>query len=188
MNIPERAKKVFDGIIFDIYQWEQEMFDGSRRTFEMADLKSAVLVIVPLQGSRILILEQEQPNRPHHITLPGGHIEKGETPIEAASKELREETGYVADSFDLFKESFGMPKFRFAESVFIARGARKEHEQTLGAGERIAVNDISFEEFLLLARDNTFSVSFNFRWVLYEALIDEVFKEKLRATLFGEWD
>jgi ADP-ribose pyrophosphatase len=184
MNIPERAKRVFDGIIFDIYQWEQEMFDGSTRTFEMADLKSAVLVIVPLQGERILVIEQEQPNRPHHITLPGGHIEKGETPESAARKELREETGYIAENLELFKESFGMPKFRFAESVFIARGAKKGAEQALGAGERVLVKDVSFDEFLLLARDKTFSVSFNFRWVLYEALIDPSVKETLRATLF----
>ena len=33
-NLPENAKLVFKGIIHDIYQWEQEMFDGSKATFE----------------------------------------------------------------------------------------------------------------------------------------------------------
>lgn len=32
--IPENAKLVFKGKIFDTYQWEQEMYDGSRVTFE----------------------------------------------------------------------------------------------------------------------------------------------------------
>ena len=35
------------------------------------------------------------------LELPSGHVEKGETPEEAARKELLEETGYVADKFEL---------------------------------------------------------------------------------------
>ncbi|KKP89624.1 MAG: NUDIX hydrolase [Candidatus Moranbacteria bacterium GW2011_GWC2_37_73] len=32
--IPEHAKKVFSGTFFDVYQWEQEMFDGSKKIKE----------------------------------------------------------------------------------------------------------------------------------------------------------
>ena len=32
--IPINAKKVFQGIIFDVYQWEQKLFDGTVATFE----------------------------------------------------------------------------------------------------------------------------------------------------------
>ncbi len=35
MKIPPNAKRVFKGIIFDVYQWQQKMFDGSKETFEM---------------------------------------------------------------------------------------------------------------------------------------------------------
>lgn len=35
MKLPPQAKKVFTGQIFDVYQWEQEMYDGSFETFEM---------------------------------------------------------------------------------------------------------------------------------------------------------
>ena len=27
-KIPNNAKRVFKGVIFDVYQWEQEVFDG----------------------------------------------------------------------------------------------------------------------------------------------------------------
>ena len=32
--IPENAKRVFKGIIFDVYQWEQELYNGSKAVFE----------------------------------------------------------------------------------------------------------------------------------------------------------
>ncbi len=33
--IPDHATCVFRGMLFDVYQWQQEMFDGSIETFEM---------------------------------------------------------------------------------------------------------------------------------------------------------
>ena len=33
-KIPNHARLVFKGILHHIYQWEQEMFDGSVQTFE----------------------------------------------------------------------------------------------------------------------------------------------------------
>lgn len=35
MKIPSTAKRVFKGIIFDVYRWEQEMFDETTSTFEI---------------------------------------------------------------------------------------------------------------------------------------------------------
>ncbi len=35
------------------------------------------------------------------LEVPSGHVDEGETPEETARKELIEETGYVADRFEL---------------------------------------------------------------------------------------
>ena len=42
MVIPHNAKKVFNGILFDVYQWKQKMFDNSIKTFEMLKRKSSL--------------------------------------------------------------------------------------------------------------------------------------------------
>lgn len=49
-----------------------------------------------LHGRIHYLLVQAKPN-PEHWVLPKGHIEPGETPEEAACREIREETGVVAE-------------------------------------------------------------------------------------------
>lgn len=57
MKIPEDAKLVFKGVIFDVYQWEQEMFDGTYETFE-AIKRVGTVQIIPTIGDKALPLSQ----------------------------------------------------------------------------------------------------------------------------------
>src|SRR3990167_6673441 len=99
-KIPPQAKKVFSGVIYDVYQWEQAMFDGSPAIFEMLRRPNTVCVI-PMVGDQILLAFEEQPNKGPHWTLFGGRQEQDETPIQAAQRELLEESGYVSDNWEL---------------------------------------------------------------------------------------
>ena len=60
MKIPNKAKKVFEGVIFDIYQWQQEMYDGSTATFEMLDRDNTIQVIATMDDKIILINEKNK--------------------------------------------------------------------------------------------------------------------------------
>ena len=46
--VPKEAKKVFSGVIYDVYQWPQEMFDGSMQTFEMLGRPDTVKILAVL--------------------------------------------------------------------------------------------------------------------------------------------
>ncbi len=53
--IPEQAELKFRGVIFDVYQWPQEMFDGSVETFEMlrrADTVKIIAILTPEELQR----------------------------------------------------------------------------------------------------------------------------------------
>lgn len=51
------------------------------------------------------VLAVSRPDPPIRFSLPGGHIEGGESRAEAAARELFEETGYLPTSLHLLHES-----------------------------------------------------------------------------------
>ena len=56
-GIPADAKRVFEGVIFDVYQWQQKMFDGSTETFEVLKRPDSVEVIAIKDGKMVVIHE-----------------------------------------------------------------------------------------------------------------------------------
>ena len=136
MKIPSQAKLVFKGVIFDVYQWEQEMFDGSKETFEAIKRPSTVQVI-PVKGDKILLSFEEQPGKPRRLTFFGGRMEKDEEPLDAAKREFLEETGMESDDWELFREYHSGGKIDWSFFFYIARNVTKKTEPHLDPGEKI---------------------------------------------------
>lgn len=150
---PADARCVFRGKIFDVYQWEQKLFDGTTATFEQLVRPDTVEVVPVLANGNILIVEEEQPGKSPFLSLPGGRIDRGEDPVAAAKRELQEETGYQCASLSLWQAVQPVGKIDWAIFTFIAHGAQKAGEQDLDAGERVTAREVSFDEFLQMARD-----------------------------------
>jgi ADP-ribose pyrophosphatase len=155
--IPPHAKCVFKGVIFDVYQWEQEMYDGTTQIFEKLKRPDTVIVYPVLNDGRILLTEQEQPGKQPFIGAAGGRVDAGEEILDAAKRELLEETGYEAKEFLLWKTEMPTSKIDWVIYIFIAKGLTKISEQSLDAGERIRLKPVSFDEFFEIAQNDQFS-------------------------------
>lgn len=154
--MPSHAKLVFKGVIFDVYQWEQEMFDGTKKTFEKLKRADAAVVIPVTQERNILIETDEQPGRKKVTTLPAGRIEEGEDPLQAAERELLEETGYKADELIFWKAFQPYSKIDWTIFYFIGKGCKKVAEQNLDGGEKISIREVSFDELVNIATEGVF--------------------------------
>lgn len=147
--MPPDAKLVFKGIIFDVYQWEQKMFDGSAKKFERLKRGDGGTVVPVTTDKKIIILEQEQPGRPTFLSFPGGQMEKGEEAPDGVRRELLEETGYVSDEDLVLLEAFQpVIKMDWAIYTFIAHNCHKVSDPEPDAGEKIEMRLIAFEELL----------------------------------------
>lgn len=154
--IPENAKKVFSGILFDVYQWEQEQFDGTIKTFEKVKRQDTVGVLAVTTDQRIILLVQEQPGTKLFLGTPGGIIDPDEDVFEAAKRELLEETGMVSEEWELFEAVQPASKIDWAIFTFIARNCKKVTKPHLDSGEKIKLREVSWEEFLQLLLDESF--------------------------------
>lgn len=180
-KLPPQAKQVFKGVIFDVYQWEQEMFDGSKQIFEMLKRPDTVEVITVV-GDKILLGEQEQPTIAPFVSLPGGRVDGGEEPLAAAKRELLEETGYASDDWEHWLSFEPHQKIEWSIHCYIARGAKMVQDPHLDAGEKITTKLVSFDDLLKLFDNERFWGS-KFQAALLHMRLDPVkladFKKKL---------
>jgi 8-oxo-dGTP pyrophosphatase MutT (NUDIX family) len=145
--LPKNAKKVFKGIIFDVYQWEVDGYDGSKKIFEKLKRPDTVVVIAVTEDGQIILSKQEQPGKKLFIGAVGGRVDEGEDILEAAKRELLEETGYEAKEWVLFDAVQPVSKIEWAVYTFIAKGCKKVAKQNLDGAEKIELFYMDFEKF-----------------------------------------
>ena len=155
-KIPDNAKKVFEGIIFDVYQWEQEMYDGTKAIFEKLKRPDTVVVFGVLDHGKILLTEQEQPGKEPFIGATGGRVDEGEDILTAAKRELLEESGYEAEEFILWDAQHPVGKIDWVVYTFIAKGLNKVADMHLDPGEKIKLLPVTFDELVELSINKKF--------------------------------
>ena len=180
--LPEHAKMVFKGAVFDVYQWEQELYDGTHKTFEKLKRPDTVVVFPVLDDGKILLTEQEQPGKEPFIGATGGKVEEGEDILEAAKRELLEESGYEAEEFILWDAQQPISKIEWAVYTFVAKGLRKVADLSLDGGEKIKLRTATLDELIDIATGETNQIFYEKEIVpkLYDARLDPKKMEELK--------
>ena len=175
---------MFEGVIFDVYQWDQVLFDGTKAVFEKAARPDTVVVFPILEDGRIMLIRDEQPGRDPLLGAPAGRVEEGETPEACVARELLEETGLQAERLVLHSEIDPVLKLDWRVYTYIAHVCKKVAEPKLDPGEKIAEHPVTFNELLTTATERDLDGGV-FRNTVLEARLDPVKMEALRRA-FGK--
>lgn len=187
-KIPSHAQSVFRWVRFEIFQWEQELYDGSVTTFERAKFRDGSFVIPLLADGKILLTKQEQPARQWpFFSLPGGSFDNpDEDPLFCAKRELFEETGYQSDEWELMRKEEGTSNIIVNTYFYIARNCQllSDHSNP-DHGEKIWLYPVTFDEFLNLALEEKF-IHWNLVPLLCRAKFNREEYLSLKEKIFGK--
>ncbi len=141
-------KKIGDFRIFSLYNELYRMPDGRTHDFFVMECGDWVNVVPVTKDGRLVLIHQFRPGtREVTIEIPGGMVEPGEPPQDAALRELQEETGYRPGSLEYVGVVQPNPAFiRNRCHMFLARNAELVSEQHLDPGEVISLELATWEQ------------------------------------------
>lgn len=128
--------------IFELYRSRRCAQDGREGNFFILGTPDWVNVVpvLPGGGAFLMVRQYRQGLEALTVEFPAGLIEPGESPLQAARRELAEETGYTADTLALIGTIAPNPAFMSNRCyTFVAEGLHDAGAQKLDALELLDV-------------------------------------------------
>ncbi len=141
--------KVYSSRFVNVYEDKVELPNGKiLDDFTVVEKPSIVMIVATDQDNNVLILNEYKHGAGAILkTLPAGHKKATESPIEAAKREITEETGYTGGDFEDLGILFDYPS-KDIHKVYVVRAkdivltTAPQHEDT----ETISFEVVSAKE------------------------------------------
>ncbi|MGI6680253.1 MAG: NUDIX hydrolase [Bdellovibrionota bacterium] len=125
-------------------------------------------VVIDDNNEIYLVKQYRHPLFEYTIEVVQGAIEEGETPLDAAKREVREEIGVVANSFKPLLSNFitNSSLVTSRGNIFLVRDIASQNLQKLDASEYISIIKVPFKKALEMINDGTIKESYSILAIL----------------------
>lgn len=138
----KRLKEIYRGKLLQVFSKKRTLPNGYHATFEMIKHPGAALIVPFLSKKRVILLKQLRPVINSYIyEFPAGTLNKGESPLTCARREIVEETGYSAGKIELLGHIYPVPGYS-TEKIFIYKATRLKKEEWLPEDDEVIEHEI----------------------------------------------
>lgn len=144
--------------IFDLVEEEYEMPCGrGRHSFYVLLSRDWVNIVPITKEGRVVLIRQFRPGTQEvTIEVPGGMVDGGEDPAQAARRELEEETGYIAEQIMITGKVRPNPAFlRNTCHMFLAIGASPLGHTRMDESEDVQTFEAPWSEVEKMVEDGS---------------------------------
>ncbi len=150
--------KVYETPIFSLHQVEVlPDKETTPKPFYVIQAPEWINVMALTESNEVVLVEQYRFGVDEStLEIPGGMVDAGESPLEAAKRELLEETGFSSDNWEFMGKTSANPAiFNNYAHLYIAKNCRKTAPQQTDGTEDIAIHILPINDFLNLVKDGT---------------------------------
>jgi len=150
----QKATNLYRGRIFDVFVEKVALPNGVVTDREVVRHPGAAAMVPFLSDGEVVLIKQYR----HAVDrvlweIPAGTLEKGESPLDCAGRELVEEIGYEASAFEKLTELLPAPGYTDeCIHIFVATGLRPA-QQNLDDDEVLEIQPTSFDRAIEMIAD-----------------------------------
>jgi ADP-ribose pyrophosphatase len=145
----ERSEQVADCRVFKVRRdYSADPRNGRAHDFYVIEAPDWINVIPLTDDGRVVFIELYRHGTGEiSLEIPGGIVDAGESPRDAAARELLEETGYESSEVEFLGETRPNPAIQDNWlHTYVARGVRYRHEPLNAGTEQTVVRLVPVEQ------------------------------------------